>query len=115
MIRYYMDENVHGAISRELRRRGIEVLTVFEDGRGEADDAEVLDRAMELEPVLFTNDDDLLGEAVKRQRSGEPFAGVIYAHQLVVPIGQCIADLELIAFVCEPEEFADLIRYLPLR
>lgn len=32
------------------------------------------------------------------------FGGVIYAPQLVVTIGQCIDDLELIAQCAEPDE-----------
>jgi hypothetical protein len=46
---------------------------------------------------------------------GLAFAGVIYAHQLHVTLGQCIADLELIASVGEPADLANRIYYLPLR
>jgi hypothetical protein len=56
----------------------------------------LLDRATELGRILFTQDDDLLREANERQQPGEAFAGVIYAHQLNVAVGQCIDDLELI-------------------
>jgi len=38
--------------------------------------------ASELGRVLFTQDDDLLTEATRRQHRGQPFGGVIYAHQL---------------------------------
>ena len=46
-------------------------------------------------------------DAVRRQRVGLSFAGVIYAHQLHVTLGQCIADLELIANVGEPADLAN--------
>ena len=44
-----------------------------------------------------------------------PFAGVVYAHQLRVTVGQCIADLELIAKASDPADVADRVIYLPLR
>jgi hypothetical protein len=78
-------------------------------------DSELLDRATEQGRVLFTQDEDLLAEAARRQRSGESFGGVVYAHQEKVSIGECIADLELIALAGEPEEFRDRVEYLPLR
>jgi Domain of unknown function (DUF5615) len=115
MIRLYMDENVRGAITRGLRRRGIDVLTVQEDGREETPDPRLLDRAIDLGRVLYTEDDDLLREATHRQRSSIPFSGVVYAHPLGVAIGQCVDDLELIALICEPAELENDIRYLPLR
>ena len=64
---------------------------------------------------MFTQDEDLLVEGVRRQRTGEPFAGIIYAHQLRVTTGQCINDLELIAKVYDPADLADRIEYLPLK
>ena len=64
---------------------------------------------------MFSQDADLLEESAARQRSGRRFAGVIYAHQLNVTIGQCVEDLELMAKVLEPAEVADQIRYVPLR
>jgi predicted nuclease of predicted toxin-antitoxin system len=114
MIRLYMDENVHGAITRGLRMRELDVLTAQEDGRDETDDSELLDRSRELGRVMFSQDDDLLKIATARQRTGSEFAGVIYAQQGVVSIRQCIEDLELIAGVCNPMEFLNRVSYLPL-
>jgi hypothetical protein len=90
------------------------VLTVQEDGRdGDADEA-VLDRAAELERVVFTTDDDFLAEAVRRQRAGESFGGVVYAHQRRVTVGQCISDLELIGVAAELSEYLNQVEYPPL-
>jgi hypothetical protein len=110
-----MDANVRGAVTRGLRRRGIDVLTAQEDDADELLDPPLLDRATDLERVLFTQDEDLLAEATHRQQLGIAFAGVIYAHQDKVPIGRCVEDLELIALIGEPEEFANWVEYLPLR
>src|SRR5262245_3891077 len=93
----YMDQHVPRAITLGLRLRGVDVITALEDGAAEFPDPELLDRATALGRVLFTRDDDLLVEAAIRQRDGLPFAGVVYAHQLHVSIGQCVSDLEVIA------------------
>jgi predicted nuclease of predicted toxin-antitoxin system len=85
-----MDENVHGAITRGLRKRGIDVRTAQGDLPPGTSDPHVLDRATTLGRVLFSQDDDLLREAARRQQTGEPFAGVIFAAQEDVSIGRCV-------------------------
>ena len=110
----YMDEHVHRAITSGLRLRGVDVLTVQEDGLTGISDPQMLDRVTELQRVLFTQDDDFLVEANRRQQKGIYFPGVIYGHQMLVSIGQCIRDLELIAQVGEAEDLANSVRYLPL-
>ncbi len=77
-------------------------------------DPDLLDRATALGRALFTQDKDLLAEAARRQRSGELFAGVIYAHQHAISIGQGVNDLELIAKVYDPVDLANQVVYLPL-
>jgi Domain of unknown function (DUF5615) len=109
-----MNHNVRGPITRGLRARGVTVLTAEEDGTKALHDPQLLDRATALGHVLFTQDEDLLAEGVRRQRSGETFSGIVYAHQLRVPIGRCIADLELIAKVFDPPDMVNQIKYLPL-
>lgn len=109
-----MDQHVLRAITEGLRLRGMDVTTAYEDGASDMDDSELLDRAHELGCVLFTQDDDLLAEATKRQRKGIYFNGVIYAHQLRVSIGTCIHDLEVIAKAGEPEDLANSVQFLPL-
>ena len=111
----YMDEHVPFAITEGLRRRGVDVLRVQEDGREGTPDPDLLDRAGELGRVLFTQDEDFLREAARRQHAGEAFAGIVYAHQQWVTLGHCIQDLELLAGACEPRELADRVQYLPLR
>lgn len=109
-----MDEHVPRAITGGLRLRGVDVLTVQEDGRRGSPDPEILDRATELGRPLFSQDDDLLVEAHRRQAQGVPFAGVIYAHQLHITIGDCIRDLELIARAAEPSDLEGRVEFLPL-
>ena len=107
-----MDHHVPRAITNGLRLRGVDVLTTHEDGASRLRDPALLDRATELERVLFTQDDDLLTEATQRQR--QTFSGVIYAHQLRMSIGNCVRDLELVAQVGEPEDMTGQTLFLPL-
>lgn len=113
MLALYMDQHVPRAITEGLRLRGVNVTTAYEDGASDMDDSELLDRARELGCALFTQDDDLLAEATKRQRKGISFNGVIYAHQLRVSIGTCIHDLEIIAKAGEPEDLTNRVQFLP--
>lgn len=108
-----MDVHVKRAVADSLRR-GVDVLTAQQDGTARLDDAELLDRATALGRVLFSQDDDLLREATRRQQSGEHFAGVAYAHQLNITVGQTIHDLEWIAKIYEPEDIENRVEFLPL-
>ena len=109
-----MDVHVPAAITRGLRRRGVEVLTAQDDGTTRLSDPELLDRAAALGRLVFTRDRDFLAEAVRRQRAGLPFATVVYAHQLRVAIGQCVEELEIIAKTVAPDEIVGQIIFLPL-
>ena len=52
-IQLYMDHNVPRAITNGLNLKGIDLITAYEDGSSQLDDSELLDRASELERVLF--------------------------------------------------------------
>ena len=110
----YMDVHVPRAITNGLRQRGIEVITAQEDGFRTADDSILLDRATGLGCPLFTQDEDLLAEAKRRQSENTLFAGVIYAHQQYITIGTCVRDLELLTSVFEPEDMSNRVEFLPL-
>lgn len=90
------------------------MLTVQEDGRTGSSDEVVLDRALELDRVLFSQDDDLLVEANRRQKTNLSFSGVIYGHQLHLTIGEAIDDLELVAKTTTAEELTNQVLFLPL-
>ena len=113
-LKLYMDHHVPRAITMGLRLRQVDVITAYEDQTHEIADADLLDRATDLGRVLFTQDDDLLAEATRRQGSGVVFWGVIYAHQADVSIGQCVQDLEVIAAAGLETDVANRVIYLPL-
>ena len=110
----YMDVHVPLAVTRALRRRGVDVQTAQEDGTTDWEDPRLLDRAGVLSRVLFTEDQDLLTEAARRHRAGLSFTTVIFARQTSVSIGRCVEDLEVIAKSLTPAETRDQVIYLPL-
>ena len=108
-----MDEHVHRAITLGLRMRGVDVLTVQEDDRSGIDDRALLARATELRRILFTQDDDLLVESDSLRQAGAGHAGIVFARQLGVSIGDCVRDLELVANASDFEELEGRVEFLP--
>ena len=111
----YMDHHVRSEITNGLRRRGVDVITAFEDAHQRAADPILLGRATHLNRVLFSQDRDLLVHAADWQRHQRRFSGLIYAHQLALTIGQCIDGLELLAVLGEPDELESQVIHLPFR
>jgi hypothetical protein len=114
-IALYMDVNIPRSITLGLRLRQVDVLTAQEDHAALLPDPALLDRATNLERVVFTFDSDFLEEASRRKQTTAPFSGVIYAHPMQITIGACIHDLELIAKACQPDELRNTLQFLPLR
>ena len=109
----YMDVHVPQAITDQLRRRGVDVLTAIEDKSATLPDDELLERARMLGRVLFTQDILFKALAENWQRQGRAFAGLIFGHQLRGTIGQFVRDLELIATVSEADEWLNTVEHLP--
>jgi hypothetical protein len=109
-----MDPHVHAAITDGLRRRGAEVITAQEDGATRFDDERLLERATQLGCVLFSQDKDLLILTHRWLQTDRKFAGLVYAHQLSVAIGQAVRDLEVIAKAFDPQDMCNRIEFIPL-
>ena len=113
-LKIYVDVHVPRAITEGLRLRDVDVLTAQEDGCRTLHDVALMDRVTELGWVLFSQDQDMLAEAARRQREGRGFSGLIYAHAARLRIGDCVRDLELLAKACNPDELAGRVEFLPL-
>jgi predicted nuclease of predicted toxin-antitoxin system len=113
-VALFMDEHVPGPITTALRRRGVDVLTAQDDGSDGSDDPDLLDRAGQLQRVLFTRDTDFLVIAADRQRNSTPFSGIVYADQNVVSWRRSIDDLEIIAKASDWEDWHNKLERLPL-
>jgi hypothetical protein len=110
-----MDHHVPAAITQGLRRRGVDVLTAEEDQTSEWDDERLLERATLLGRIVFTQDDDFLAIGHHWRNSGRDFAGIVYAHQLRITVGQAINDLELIQKIMTADEMRNRIEFLPIK
>jgi hypothetical protein len=102
-----MDEQVPGAVSQGLRRRGINVLTTPESGMLGAGDDEQLAYAAGQRRVVFTQDADFLRLAAAEI----PHAGIVYAPQ-GTSIGAIVRGLVLIREVYAAAEMVNRVEFL---
>jgi hypothetical protein len=108
-----MDVHVPRAITDQLRRRHVDVLTAIEDDYDTRNDEDVLSRSTELRRVAFTQDIRFRALAESWQRTQRSFAGLLFGHQLGGTIGDFVADLELIAVASDPADWQNVVQYLP--
>jgi Domain of unknown function (DUF5615) len=113
-VQLYRDVHVPQAITDQLRRRNVDVLTAIEDNADELPDDKLLERVQLLGRVIFTQDIRFKAMAEDWQRRGKSFAGLIFGHQLGGTIGQYVKDLELIARASDQNEWLSTVEYLPL-
>lgn len=107
-ISFCLDENIPIAISTQLKRRGIEAVTVRDLGHRGDSDSNHLQRAAALGYVLSTHDADY----VEMAASGAAHAGIVFGQQHKHGIGDWVRYLELLAAFCQPEEMRDRVEYL---
>lgn len=110
----YMDVHVPYAVTEQLLRRGVDVITAIEDDAAELPDGELLDHCAGLGRILVTFDIRFKAMAETWQRSGREFGGLIYAQPLRVSIGRLVHDLELIAKATDRSKWFNTIEHLPL-
>lgn len=113
-VALYLDVHVPQAIAEQLERRGIDVLTAYQDGNIELPDDELLDRSTQLHRVLVTFDVRFKAMAEDWQRQGRQFGGLIYAHPLHTSIGRLVKDLELFSKATALDEWINVIERLSL-
>ena len=113
-IAYYMDVHFPEPITRQLRKRDVDVLTVIADGRRESPDHELLYRARDLGRVVVTMDRGFRLLAEQWQREGRRLSGLIYARGGSATVGQFVHDSELIAKASDPDDMANVVQQIPL-
>lgn len=107
-IRFYLDKNVPIAVATQLKRRGIEVVTVRDLGMLGDSDVNHLRRATEMGYVLCTHD----ANYVELTASGVEHTGIVFGQQHRHTIGDWVRFLELVQAVYEPEEMHNRIEYV---
>jgi hypothetical protein len=103
-VALYLDVHVPQAIAEQLERRGIDVVTAYQDANIELPDDGLLKRSTQLQRVLVTFDVRFKAMAEDWQRQGQRFGGLIYAHPMHTSIGQLVKDLELLCKVTTADE-----------
>lgn len=107
VLRFYLDENVQVVIAEQLRKRGIEAVTVRDLGTLVAEDITHLARATQMGYVLCTHDTDYIDLAA----SDIPHTGIVFG-QHSHSIGDWVNFLELIFMVYSAEEMVNRVEYL---
>lgn len=98
----------------QLRRRGVDILAATEEGANRLSDGELLELARASNRVMVTQDIRFRVLAEGWQRLGQPFAGLVFAHQRHVTFGEMVLDLELIAKATDHEYWRNRVEQLPL-
>lgn len=109
----FMDVHVPQAITDQLRRHGVDVLTAIEDRSDEISDGELLERARLMGRLTFTHDIRFKALAEDWQRTHRPFAGLVFGHPMAGTIGDFVRDLLLIAEASEPDEWLNVVERIP--
>ncbi len=101
-VAFYMDVHVPQAISDQLRRRGVDVLTAIEETRRRGD-------ALTRRQVEIKMPSPRLRVAVSPRRVSSRRVASGYA------LGRKVRDLELIAMASDLPEWANTIQYPPFK
>ena len=110
-MRFYFDESVELAVSQQLERAGIDVVSAHSlDLLGETDDNH-LERATALERVLCTYDQDFLRLAAE----GAYHYGIIFARQQTASIGGWVREIKLIHAEKEADDLIEQVLYLAMK
>jgi predicted nuclease of predicted toxin-antitoxin system len=111
-LKIYTDENVDVRVAEGLRRRGVEAVSVYDEGKvGLSDEAQLV-HANTLGAVIFTHDADLIEIATETNRLGDDHCGVIFVEMHRLRLGECIRRLALYADVVTAEEMINRIEFL---
>ncbi len=116
MLRFFIDHDFNHKILRGLARRipDFDYITADQIGKRGESDKNHLKWAFEKSRVIISHDVNKFTDAANEKlENGEDIFGLILIPQ-TMPIGDAIADLELIISCCKETEFVNRIQYLPL-
>jgi predicted nuclease of predicted toxin-antitoxin system len=107
-IKFYLDENVAGAVAEGVRTMGIDALTTPEAGKIELSDEEQLAFALSQNRVLITQDTDLL--VLHSQKA--PHAGIAYYKPQTRTVKQLLRSLRNLHDQSSAEDVHNEVVYL---
>jgi len=107
-VKYYLDENIAKSVLKGLGRKGIDAVLVTDVGMRTKSDIEHIQKALELERVIVTFDNDFL----KLNNEGITHAGIAFFQDSYTSVGDMIRDLELLYQVMDAEDMFNHVEYL---
>ena len=107
-ISLYLDENLTPKIATQLKRRGVDIVTVRDLGLLGDSDENHLERATRMNRVLVTSDTDFL----KMASDGIKHTGIIFGVQENNSIGDWVKELELICSVYSKDDMINHVEFL---
>jgi len=111
VISIYTDEDIHGQVAAQLRRRGIDALSTPEAGNLELSDEEQLDFAIRNElAILSFNRRDFCRMHAEYLTSGRKHCGIIVSTQL--PIGEVVKRCLRLLSALTAEEMVNRLEFL---
>jgi len=116
MLRLLFDQDFNHDILRGLflRLPELDAVTALQTGLDQVPDRVLLDWAANQRRIVVTHDVNTIPDhAYQRIRSGEPVGGVFVVAQ-DLPIGQAIAELEVLTACSLEGEWDNLIVFVPL-
>ena len=116
MVRLAVDQNFDARIVSGLLRRLplLDIVHVRDVGLAEAPDSAILEWTALTGRILLTHDKStLVGDAYERVVLGGQMPGVIAVTRRC-PVGQAIADLELLLECTSDDEWPGRVRFVPL-
>ena len=109
-LHFYLDEHLDVEIARQLKRHGIDVLTVSKlESFGEGD-MQQLHRAIRMGRVFCTNDSDL----VEMASQGIEHTGIVFGQQEKHFIGTWVKFLRTLHRDFRRDELVNLVTYVSI-
>lgn len=105
--KFYCDENVPLAVSKALKKRGIDILTAKDSGMLHREDNAQLSFAIYEKRAIITHDSDFLNLIAK-----ETHYGILFFTKQV-KIGEAIEEIEKVYLAYSAEELKGIILFLP--
>ena|SRR3989338_4916581 len=106
--KFYCDENVPLAVSKALKKRGIDILAAQDSGMLHKDDKAQLLFAMSEKRAVITHDSDFL-KLIAKETS---HYGILFFTKQV-KIGQAIEEIERVHLAYNAEDLKGIILFLP--
>jgi predicted nuclease of predicted toxin-antitoxin system len=107
--KFYMDENVPLAVSKALKTRGVDVLTVQEASMSQRNDKAQLTFAIGKKRAVVTHDSDFLNLVAKEKMD---HYGIVFLTQQV-KIGKTVEEIEKIHLAFSAQELKSVVLFLP--